>query len=73
MLWQQLQADIKHHFSITQTIIQTQLPSFDLLRVSGIDASDFLNRQLTQDLTNLVINQAVWSGYCSAKGRVLAC
>jgi folate-binding protein YgfZ len=73
MLWQSLQADIKNHLSFIPTKKQTQLQSFDLLQLSGLDASEFLNRQLTQDISKLNISQAIWAAYCSAKGRVLAC
>ena len=69
MLWQQLQAGIKNNLA-RQPI---HLQNFSLIRVAGLDAADFLNRQFTQDLSSLPMGQAIWSAYCSAKGRVMAC
>ena len=43
-----------------------------LIRVTGPDAVAFLQGQLTQDVSGCPIGQARWSGYCSAKGRLLA-
>lgn len=45
---------------------------FMLVRLSGADAVDFLQGQITQDLKSLAPDQARWGAYCTAKGRVLA-
>jgi folate-binding protein YgfZ len=43
-----------------------------LLCVSGADALSFLQGQLTQDISALAAPVALWAGYCSPKGRLLA-
>jgi folate-binding protein YgfZ len=52
----------------------SELPggALGLIRVTGPDAIAFLQGQLTQDVAGCPIGQARWSGYCSAKGRLLA-
>jgi hypothetical protein len=49
-----------------------RLTDWSLLRASGADAAAFLQGQLTQDIVALQPGQAGLSGYCSAKGRLLA-
>lgn len=46
--------------------------NFSLLRVSGVDAQDFLHKQFSNDILNLVQGQAQINAYCSHKGRVIA-
>jgi tRNA-modifying protein YgfZ len=48
------------------------LSDWSLLRAHGADAVTFLQGQLTQDVVNLQPGEARLSGYCSAKGRLLA-
>ena len=48
------------------------LPDWGLIHASGADAQDFLHGQLTNDLLHLGADEAQWSGYCSAKGRLYA-
>jgi tRNA-modifying protein YgfZ len=48
------------------------LSQFGVIEVSGADAREFLNNQLTNDLTKLDAAHAMYAGYCSAKGRLLA-
>ncbi|HUI99599.1 MAG TPA: folate-binding protein YgfZ [Usitatibacter sp.] len=43
-----------------------------ILAVTGDDATAFLHGQLTNDLQSLPEGAAQWSGWCSAKGRLLA-
>lgn len=43
-----------------------------LLQVSGEDAFDFLQGQLTNDLTEVTAEQAQLSAYCDPQGQVLA-
>ena len=43
-----------------------------LLAISGDDAAAFLQAQLTNDVAALEPGMAQWSGWCSAKGRLLA-
>jgi folate-binding protein YgfZ len=43
-----------------------------LLDVTGDDAIAFLHAQLTNDVAGLPEGAAQWSGWCSAKGRLLA-
>jgi hypothetical protein len=43
-----------------------------LLAVSGDDATTFLHGQLTNDVEGLAVDTAQWTGWCTAKGRLLA-
>ena len=43
-----------------------------LIRASGDDAAAFLHGQLTNDVNALTADSAQWTGWCSAKGRLLA-
>jgi len=49
-----------------------RLSEWALLRAHGADAATFLQGQLTQDVVDLPLGRASLSGYCSAKGRLLA-
>lgn len=49
-----------------------QSPSLSLLRADGADAADFLQGQLTLDITRLRPMHWAPSGYCSVQGKVLA-
>ena len=49
-----------------------RLTDWALLRARGPDAATFLQSQLTQDVLGLHRDQVRLSGYCSAKGRLLA-
>ncbi len=49
-----------------------KLPDWGLIHASGPDAQTFLHGQLTNDLLHLAPDAAQWSGYCTAKGRMLA-
>ena len=48
------------------------LSDWGLIRARGVDAAQFLHGQLTQDVQALDSSHAGFSGYCSAKGRLLA-
>ncbi len=50
----------------------TPLLDYRLVIISGRDATDFLNRQLTQDIRKLSNNKAFFSGYCKGNGRLIA-
>ncbi|MFC5920335.1 YgfZ/GcvT domain-containing protein [Neisseria weixii] len=52
--------------------MQTCLPFFGVVRVSGDDRADFLHNQLSNDILNLPTGQACYATYNTAKGRVLA-
>ena len=43
------------------------------LLVAGPDAGSFLHAQFTNDVTSLAIGAVQHNGYCSPKGRMLAC
>ncbi len=43
-----------------------------LIAVTGDDAAAFLHGQLTNDVNALPVDSAQWTGWCSAKGRLLA-
>ncbi|NLA89979.1 MAG: folate-binding protein YgfZ [Alcaligenaceae bacterium] len=48
------------------------LNDFSLVKVSGADAAEFLQSQLTQDVTLANTEQAKLTAWCNAKGRSLA-
>ncbi|EDT40027.1 glycine cleavage T protein (aminomethyl transferase) [Burkholderia ambifaria MEX-5] len=48
------------------------LAQFGVIDVAGDDAATFLHSQLTNDIEHLDAASARLSGYCSAKGRLLA-
>jgi folate-binding protein YgfZ len=48
------------------------LSHLGLLRVSGEDAADFLQGQLTNDIKTLGENRSQMAGYCTPQGRMLA-
>ncbi len=48
------------------------LADWGVIRAEGADAATFLHSQLTHDITGLQPSQARLTGYCSAKGRLLA-
>lgn len=48
------------------------LSQYAVISASGADALSFLHGQLTQDVTGLPTDAARLSGYCTAKGRLLA-
>ena len=52
--------------------MQTALPFFSILRVTGEDKATFLNGQLSNDIKNLAENQACYATYNTPQGRVLA-
>jgi folate-binding protein YgfZ len=43
-----------------------------LLSVTGDDAGSFLQGQFTSDVEALAVGEAQWSGWCTAKGRLVA-
>ena len=50
----------------------TPLTDWGVIQVQGDDATTFLQGQLTNDVALMPVGQARLSGYCSAKGRLLA-
>ncbi len=50
----------------------SDLSHFSLLKFSGSDAEQFLQGQLTNDIKLLTEEHSHLTGYCSAKGRLLA-
>ena len=50
----------------------TALFNFCIISVSGDDASNFLESQLTSDITNLKKLTGRYAGYCNPKGRLIA-
>ncbi len=53
-------------------ILYVPLDDYKIITASGSSASSFLNRQFTQDINKLKQGYALFSGYCSAKGKLLA-
>jgi len=52
--------------------VLADLSHYGLIRLTGEDAQTFLHGQITNDLRGLSDERAVFAGYCSAKGRLLA-
>ena len=52
--------------------MQTRLPFFGVVRVSGEDRASFLHGQLSNDINHLNENTACYATYNTPKGRVLA-
>jgi folate-binding protein YgfZ len=50
----------------------TALTHWGVIRARGVDATNFLHSQLTQDFSMLPLSQARLAGFCSAKGRLQA-
>jgi len=48
------------------------LSHFGLLKISGADARDFLQNQLTNDVNKLDHGQSQYSAWCNNKGRVIS-
>lgn len=56
---------------VNETVI-CDLSHLGLLQIQGTDAITFLQGQVTNDVKQLVGNNAHYSGYCNPKGRLLA-
>ena len=52
--------------------VLADLSHYGLIALAGEDAQTFLHGQITNDLRGLREDKAVFAGYCSAKGRLLA-
>ena len=52
--------------------VLADLSHFGLIGFSGEEAQSFLNGQITNAVLDMGSGQAVFAGYCSAKGRMLA-
>ncbi|MCS6787162.1 MAG: folate-binding protein YgfZ [Thiobacillaceae bacterium] len=53
-------------------LVVADLSHYGLIALTGEEAQAFLHGQITNDLRPLTDAQAVYAGYCSAKGRLLA-
>ncbi len=49
-----------------------KLPYLEIIRVSGVDAGQFLHNQLSADVLALSTQDSTFACYCEPKGRVLA-
>ena len=58
--------------SVVNTISTARLDAFRVLIISGPDRVEFLQGQLTQDVTKLETTGTSLAGWASAKGRLLA-
>lgn len=58
--------------AVREGTILADLSDNALLAVTGDDAAAFLHGQFTNDVEALPVGAAQWSGWCSAKGRLLA-
>ena len=57
--------------ALAETIV-VPIDSIGVLRISGPDAEEFLQAQLTSDISNILPNSSAIAGYCNPKGRLLA-
>lgn len=63
----------QHEFTALRTSVAVSpLAQFALLRFQGRDANVFLQGQLTCDLDQLTDARALFGGYCTPRGRLLA-
>lgn len=53
-------------------LVVADLTHYGLIAFTGEDAQTFLHSQVTNDLRNLKPEAALFAGYCTAKGRMLA-
>jgi folate-binding protein YgfZ len=53
-------------------LVLADLSHWGLIALTGEEAQTFLHGQITNDLRGLSPDRAVFAGYCSAKGRMLA-
>lgn len=60
------------HYLIKHGPVVTSLSHQALLKISGSDAFDFLQGQLTADLKEVSENKVQYSAYCDPQGNVLA-
>lgn len=58
--------------SAKEHLVVADLSHWGLIGFAGEEAQTFLHGQVTNDLRNLTPERAVFAGYCSAKGRMLA-
>jgi len=54
-------------------LIISDLSHISLIKVTGSDASTFLQGQLTNNIDEVTTESSQLSGYCNQKGRLLAC
>jgi len=64
-------ASVEAARALNETVL-VPLPELGIISVSGTDAVTFLQSQLTNDVAHLTATQMQLSGYCTAKGRLLA-
>lgn len=62
-------AELEH---ARDALVLAVLSHYGLIQLTGEDAQTFLHGQITNDLRGLKDERAVFAGYCSAKGRLLA-
>ncbi|MBI5936954.1 MAG: folate-binding protein YgfZ [Betaproteobacteria bacterium] len=53
-------------------LVVADLSHFGLIAFGGEEAQDFLHKQVTNDMRALAPEAALFAGYCTAKGRMLA-
>lgn len=86
--WRQLLPDLTAHWqgneltALTEPVAEAEqalagdviapLPSLAIVEVTGADATDFLQSQLSNDIKALAENDSCLAAYCNPKGRMLA-
>lgn len=66
------QYDVVQHADVQNNNYLMPLSQLGVLEIKGDDASTFLQNMLTNDVNALAVNQSQLSGFCNAKGRLLA-
>lgn len=62
----------ENHLTITlKNPVYSQLSQFGAIGVSGPDSAEFLQSQLTNDVTSLLPGKAQFTSYCSHQGKVI--
>lgn len=74
-IWQTIlkqQAQLPQNTSQGSEACFTPLIHLGILKITGVDASDFLQNLFTNDVLALDVNQSQLNGFCNAKGRLLS-
>ena len=73
--WQSIieqQQTLSSNANLELTSLFMPLTQLGVLKVTGEDGQNFLQNLLTNDVTDLAINQSQLSGLCNAKGRLFS-
>ena len=60
-----------NHFKYVKKMLIDLQSIYEVIEVSGADAAQFLQGQLTCDINNTAKQQVIWGAHCNIKGRVV--